>query len=70
MSQGESDDIMFNLELQLEEDKVEHLIIRENDDIDIVVTEFCESRNYDENIRSVIMNQIVSALDQNIEDCK
>jgi len=69
MSQGESDDIMFNLELQLEEDKVEHLIIRENDDIDKIVLDFCNLRNYDENIRSVIMNQIVSALDQNIEDC-
>jgi hypothetical protein len=65
----EDEDILFNLELQIDEDKTANLIIRENDDVENVVTEFCDEHNYDDNVKNVIMNQIMQALDQNIENC-
>lgn len=62
------DDILFNLELQTEDDKTANLIIRENDDIESVVDNFCISHNYDSDVKNVIMAQIMQAIDQNIED--
>ncbi len=66
----EEGEILFNLEIQLEDDKTANIIIRDNDDIEEVVDKFCEENEYGENIKKVIMNQIVVALDQNIEECK
>ncbi len=63
-------DILFNLELQLEEDKIANIIVRENDDIEEVVDKFILDNNYDESLKKVIMDQILHVLDNNIEDCK
>jgi hypothetical protein len=68
-SSEEEEEILFNLELQIDEDKTANLVIRENDDIEKVVNDFCEEHNYDENVKNVIMSQIMQSLDQNIEDC-
>jgi hypothetical protein len=68
-SSREEEEILFNLELQIDEDRTANLVIRENDDIEKVVNDFCEEHNYDENVKNVIMSQIMQSLDQNIEDC-
>lgn len=70
MSDNQDDDVLFNLEFQIEDDKTDNITIRENDDIEEVVDKFCQDNDYGDNIKKIIMNQIVAALDQNIEDCK
>jgi uncharacterized protein YciU (UPF0263 family) len=67
---NENDDILFNLELQLEEDRTANIVVRENDDIEEVVEKFIQENNYDESLKQVIMDQILNVLENNIEDCK
>ena len=70
MSDNQDDDIIVNLEFQIEDDRTDNIIIRENDDIEEVVEKFCSDHNYGDNIRRIIMNQIVAAVNQDIENCK
>lgn len=67
---NENDDILFNLEILLEEDRTANIVVRENDDIEEVVENFIEKNNYDKNLKQVIMDQILNVLENNIEDCK
>ena len=67
---NENDDILFNLEILLEEDRSANIVVRENDDIEEVVENFIKKNNYDKNLKQVIMDQILNVLENNIEDCK
>lgn len=67
---NENDDILFNLEILLEEDRTANIVVRENDDIEEVVENFIKKNNYDKNLKQVIMDQILNVLENNIEDCK
>jgi hypothetical protein len=61
--------ILFNLEIQLEDEQTANIIIRENDDIDELVDKFCEEHQFEDNIKQAIMNQISETIDKNIEEC-
>jgi hypothetical protein len=65
---SKNDDILFNLELQLDENRTAKIIVRENDDVEEVVNKFCEENKFDETVKQVIMDQIVQVLDNNIEE--
>ncbi len=63
------EEVLFNLELQLDDDNTANIVIRENDNIDEVVDKFCEEHELDESVKQVIMDQVVDSLDQNIQAC-
>jgi hypothetical protein len=65
-----SNDVLLNLELQIEDDVTTCITIRENDDIDEIVDSFCEEHGYDEEVRKLIMDQLIEALNNNIQQCK
>ena len=64
-----SEDILLNLEIQLDDLKTAQIVIRDNDDIEDVVDKFCFEHNYSHSIKQIIMNQLVASLDNNIEEC-
>lgn len=67
MENNDKDDILLNLELQIEDDKTAFIQIKEDDDIEEVVNRFCETNHYNEDVKGIIMNQLIEALSNNID---
>jgi hypothetical protein len=65
-----NEDVLLNLELQIEDDKTAFIQIKDDDDIEEVVNHFCSSNNYNEDIKNVIMTQLIEALSKNIDKSK
>jgi hypothetical protein len=70
MEKKQEADILYNLELQLDEEKTINIVIRENDDIEEVINKFCKDHNYNEEIQQIIMNHLVESIDNDIDKCK
>jgi hypothetical protein len=63
-------DILYNLELELDEENTINIVIRENDDIEEVIDKFCEVHGYDDEIKQIIMNNLMECIDNDIDKCK
>ncbi len=62
-------DILYTLDLELDEENTINIEIRENDDIEEVINKFCEEHGYDEEIKQIIMNHLVECIDNDINKC-
>jgi hypothetical protein len=60
---------LLSLDIQLDENRIAEIIIKEGDDIEQVVEKFCADHDFDENIKDVIMDQLREKLNSNIEEC-
>lgn len=66
----EDENIIFNLEIQIDDDNTATITIKENDDIEEVVDSFCTEYNLSHNIKQMIIQQVLDSIDTNITECK
>ncbi len=70
MEKKSQNEILYNLELQIDEDRTISIVLRENDDIEDVINKFCEEQDYNEDIKQTIMSHLVDCIDNDIDKCK
>jgi hypothetical protein len=62
--------VMLNIEIQVSDEESDNIVIREDDDIDKVVNDFCLKHKLNSNIKKVIMEQLMDSLCKHISECK
>jgi hypothetical protein len=70
-SEAENEDVndtLLNLELQISEDRTDILKIKENDDANEVVDNFCNKYGYGKKVKNMIMERLVESLNNNITE--
>ena len=58
--------LIFRLELQIEDNVIDILEIRDDEDTETVVDTYCKCKNFSKDIRNYILNIVFNKLDENI----
>lgn len=66
MSHENKSPILIDIKVQVSNHDIDNIIIRESDDIEQVIDEYCGKRNYSDTIKDFIMMQIIEKMDENI----
>lgn len=63
------DNILLSIDIQLTEDETGTLEIRENEDIEEKVNEFCNKYNMSSNLKKILNAQVMEHLEHQINQC-
>jgi len=66
MNTKTENDILYTLDIELDEENTINIQIREDEDIEEVINKFCEEHGYDEEIKQIIMNHLLECIDNDI----
>lgn len=63
------DNILLSIDIQLTEDETATLEIKENEDIEDKVNEFCEQYHMSSNLKKILNEQVMEHLEYQINQC-
>ena len=68
-NKSQANELQIKLEIQLDDENVAILVIKEEDDPKKTVDKFCKENDLDDEIKEHILNEVNNKIEENLREC-